>query len=342
VNGVEVLEPWIEGNVVYERFGIAGVEVIFTRPFLLRVELARRLKGLVVVLDLAFNAGLNLRRTLDDLMGWQDLAMLAFVKSTRGFIEELGPRLIFWADHHPHPAWQCYVGDERFLLKERNIALACAQLLRNKVVREVRRPNVILAHGDFDGVMSAAFFLLNGRKPYPQAKRDSVYADARCGAMSLRGERYEKALKSNIRNMSLRGAMLEELVSSQGRSKDARKILDEAVEEYEKWILPMTLKLAKEYERFGIVNVVDVRGASAHFDLTELLTLGQKQIGKWGVAVVISQASSKGRARIAVSGNVKKWRFNELFGVGGASNRVQLGISRLDEVIEKCNMIGGE
>lgn len=110
-----------------------------------------------------------------------DLAFAAkdrFETATRPFIQELGLRLAKWIDHHPHPAWAEYEGDPRFLLVDKTTAPACPELVTPELIREIGEVHHVFAHGDFDGVISAAKFLRGGEPPYPEADADGRAIDA--------------------------------------------------------------------------------------------------------------------------------------------------------------------
>lgn len=134
-------------------------------PRLVYVETPKRLPsppplGRVVTLDLAFAAGER------------------FETTTRPFIEALGLRLARWIDHHPHPAWERYEGDPRFLLVDKKRAPACPELIHPELVREIGEVDHIYAHADFDGLISAAKYLRGGLPPYPEADEDARAIDA--------------------------------------------------------------------------------------------------------------------------------------------------------------------
>lgn len=117
-------------------------------------------EGRVVTLDLAFAAG-----------GW-------FERATRPFILDLGLRLARWIDHHPHPAWSEYEGDPRFLLVDKQEAPACPQLVTPELIESIGPVDHVIAHADFDGMLSAAKFLRGGTQPYPEADEDGRAIDA--------------------------------------------------------------------------------------------------------------------------------------------------------------------
>src|SRR5207237_188318 len=102
-----------------------------------------------------------------------------FEKSTRPFIEALGDRLAIWIDHHEHPlGWaRCREGP-RFVLVPNRIAHACPELVTPEVVRKAGPVDVVVAHADLDGLLSAVKFLRNGVPPWPEADEDARAADS--------------------------------------------------------------------------------------------------------------------------------------------------------------------
>ncbi|MEM6733974.1 MAG: hypothetical protein AAF658_20595, partial [Myxococcota bacterium] len=139
---------------------------------------ARRM-GRVVLVDLAFAYGER------------------FESTTRPFIEQAGEDLRMWIDHHPHEAWPRYAGDPRFVLVDKRDAPACPELVTEERAELMKRDGVetVLAHGDFDGCLSAVKVVLEGREPYPGADEDARAIDApgrgfRC---SERGDRLAQA-----------------------------------------------------------------------------------------------------------------------------------------------------
>jgi hypothetical protein len=118
-------------------------------------------EGRVAVVDVAFAAGDN------------------FEKSTVPFLDALGDRLALWIDHHEHPlGWSRVRGDPRFLLVPNRIAHACPELVTPEVVRKAGPVDVVVAHADFDGLLSAVKFLRGGLAPWPEADEDARAADS--------------------------------------------------------------------------------------------------------------------------------------------------------------------
>jgi len=115
----------------------------------------------VAVVDVAFAGGEN------------------FEKSTVPFLEALGDRLAIWIDHHEHPVgWARYRGDPRFVLVPNQIAHACPELVTPETVRRAGHVDVVVAHADFDGLLSAVKFLRGGIPPWPEADEDARAADS--------------------------------------------------------------------------------------------------------------------------------------------------------------------
>ena len=139
------------------------------------------------VLDVAFAGGNATHRTLD-------------------FIAAAGERLRLWIDHHEHPqAWPAFEQDPRFVLVSSRRAHACPELVTAERVARAGDVRVLLAHHDFDGLMSAVRFVLGGKEPYEGADEDARAADApgRGHVLGPTGKRLAAAL-------SEAGAQLEE------------------------------------------------------------------------------------------------------------------------------------
>lgn len=139
------------------------------------------------VLDVAFAGGNATHRTLD-------------------FIAAAGDRLRLWVDHHEHPqAWPSFESDDRFVLVSSRRAHACPELVTPEVVAAAGRVDAVLAHHDFDGLMSAVRFELGGRPPYDEADEDARAADApgRGHVLTARGQRLSEALSQASAQLEL-------------------------------------------------------------------------------------------------------------------------------------------
>jgi hypothetical protein len=116
---------------------------------------------------------------------------------TQRFMEENGASLAAWVDHHKHDAWPQYALDARFVLVPNVLAHACPELVTPDVVRRVGPVAMVLAHSDFDGMMSAVNWLREGVPPYPEANEDARAADSpgRGHVFCARGWRLAEALE---------------------------------------------------------------------------------------------------------------------------------------------------
>ena len=118
-------------------------------------------EGRVAVVDVAFAGGEN------------------FEKSTLPFLEALDDRLAIWIDHHEHAlGWSRFRDDPRFVLVPNRIAHACPELVTPEVVRKAGPVDVVVAHADLDGLLSAVKFLRGGSPPWPEADEDARAADS--------------------------------------------------------------------------------------------------------------------------------------------------------------------
>lgn len=149
----------------------------FTRPG--KLPPAAALPGRVAVLDLAFD-GADPER---------DLRWAA----------ALGPRLAVWIDHHDQPCWAGLADDPRYVLIPRAQAPACPPLVTAERVARFGPAGALLAHGDLDGVLSAAkWTLLQLGLPVPDwLDPDGIAADTRRGVLSPRGARLDQALRGS-------------------------------------------------------------------------------------------------------------------------------------------------
>ena len=135
--------------------------------------------GRAVVVDVAFAAAAQ----------WQT--------KTKPFIDGLGDRLAMYVDHHEHrEAWPLYVGDPRFLLVQNRIAHACPELVTPELCARVGPVDVVVAHHDFDGLLSAVKFIKGGKQPWPEADEDARAIDSpgRGHALSPLGARLALAM----------------------------------------------------------------------------------------------------------------------------------------------------
>jgi hypothetical protein len=208
-------------------------------------------KGRVAVVDVAFAAGDN------------------FETSTLPFIEAVGERLAIWVDHHEHPlGWSRFRGDPRFVLVPNREAHACPELITPELVRRAGPVDLIHAHADFDGLLSAVKFLRGGVPPWPEADEDARAADSpgRGHSFSPRAQLISAALdyaQSELRTAqrdALRQQIVEALV--QGALPPALEHrLQELARAQEEALAPVEDLAATAREEAGGVLVVRVEKA---------------------------------------------------------------------------------
>lgn len=137
-----------------------------TTPKLLWVTHPRHLPkapatGRAVVVDVAFAAAGQ----------WKS--------KTKPFLDALADRLIRFIDHHEHKeAWNIYGADPRFLLVPNRVAHACPELVTEALMADIGQVDVVVAHHDFDGLVSAVKVLRRGKAPWPEADEDARAVDS--------------------------------------------------------------------------------------------------------------------------------------------------------------------
>ena len=145
-------------------------ELAFASPR--KLPRARELKGRVVVLDVAFAS---------------EASGGGFEKITLPFIEELGPRLAGWVDHHDHVMHDEYRRRSAVRARTKAEHGACPEMVTPELVARIGPVDTIVCHTDFDGLCSAAKWLRGGTEPYAGADDDARAIDTRIGAPSATG-----------------------------------------------------------------------------------------------------------------------------------------------------------
>jgi hypothetical protein len=101
---------------------------------------------------------------------------------TRPFLTALGDRLLAFVDHHEHPeAWPAYAHDPRFVLVHHRLAHACPELVTPTLIDRiggVDAVDAVVAHHDFDGLLSAVKLLRGGVPGYDEADEDARAVDS--------------------------------------------------------------------------------------------------------------------------------------------------------------------
>ncbi|MFL5398095.1 MAG: hypothetical protein ACJ79P_09380 [Myxococcales bacterium] len=187
-------------------------------------------EGRVAAVDVAFAAGDGYERV------------------TVPFLDALGDRLALWVDHHEHPVgWARYRDDPRFILVPNREAHACPELVTEELVIRAGPVDNVIAHADFDGLLSAVKFLRKGIPPWPEADEDARAVDSpgRGHSLSARARLYvaaldeaAAALRSKQRD-SLRQDLVEALVQSPARIPPALEArLEKLAREHEETLAP--------------------------------------------------------------------------------------------------------
>src|SRR5229473_1455587 len=245
-------------------------------------------EGRVAVVDVAFAGGEN------------------FETSTLPFLEALGDRLAIWIDHHEHPlGWARFRDDPRFLLVPNQQAHACPELVTPEVVRKAGKVDVVVAHADFDGLVSAVKFLRGGEPPWPEADEDARAADSpgRGHAYSARARLLAEALdhaQSEFRTAQ-REALRQEIAAALVQGGELPPALKARVEElaraHEDALRPVEALALGAREEAGGVLVVRVVTAATFREGVDLSLCDELTAGRSDYR--FAQADDGGRTIIA-------------------------------------------
>jgi len=303
-------------------------ELAFASPR--KLPRARDLKGRVVVLDVAFAS---------------EAASGGFEKITLPFIEQLGPRLAGWVDHHDHVLQARYRNDPRFVLATKAEHGACPEMVTPEVVARIGHVDTIVCHTDFDGLCSAAKWLRGGTEPYPGADDDAWAIDTRTAQPGPIGHRFDRALRARPRDTSLFGLIVRHLAG--GLSDPSLwETIDKAAAE----LAPIEEVTRKIAARYAIVDLapgpavppairslalVDATVHHGKYDKTLLLLLGQERAS---LAMVIDLDTLTLAARYDSGVN-----FLDLLGLsGGMPTLVSVPRTRQAEAFSKLGVDASE
>ncbi len=302
----------------------ARVQLAFASPR--KLPRAQDLKGRVVVLDLAFAS---------------DVAGGGFEKITLPFIQELGPRLVGWVDHHDHVMHERYRDDPRFVLTTKAEHGACPEIVTSSVIERIGPVDTIVCHTDFDGLCSAAKWLRGGVEPYPGADDDARAIDTRTASPGPIGQRFDRALRARPRDTALFGLVVRHLADG---LEDAS--LWEPVDRAAAELAPIeaqTRRIAESYRILdlraragvppGIRSLAYVEATAHHgkYDKTLLLLLGQERAG---MAMVLDLDTLTLAARYGSGVS-----FLDLLGLsGGMPTLVSIPKKRMHEALEKLGV----
>jgi hypothetical protein len=299
-------------------------ELAFASPR--KLPPARDLKGRVVVLDVAFAS---------------EAASGGFEKITLPFIEQLGPRLAGWVDHHDHLMHARYRGDPRFVLATKAEHGACPEMVTPDVVARIGAVDTIVCHTDFDGLCSAAKWLRGGQEPYAGADDDARAIDTRTGSPGPVGRRFDRALRARPRDTALFGLVVRHLAAGledaslwSGVDRAAAEL--DGIEEVTRQIAAgyVVVDLRPQARLPAAVRSLAFVDATAHhgqYDKTQLLLLGQERAG---VAAILDLDTVSFAARFDSGVS-----FLELLGLsGGMPTLVSIPKKRMRDALEKLGI----
>jgi hypothetical protein len=289
---------------------------------------AQELNGRVVVLDVAFAS---------------EASGGGFQKLTLPFIDALGPRLAAWVDHHDHLEHARYSGDPRFVLSTKAEHGACPEMVTEELVARIGPTDTIVCHTDFDGLASAAKWMLGGKEPYPGADDDARAIDTRIGKPSSVGDRIDRAIRARGRDYGLLGAIVR-LLTSGLSDASLWEPIDRAASELVE-IERTTRKLAEGYLRVDLrkcpfpkastLAFVDVTGKGDRYDKTQLLLIGQERAS---LALLVDRDTLTLAAPFDSGAN-----FLDLLGLsGGMPTLVSVSKTRLSEALRALGVESGD
>ena len=265
-----------------------------------------------------------------------------FEKVTLPFIEELGPRLAGWVDHHDHVMHDRYRADPRFVLATKAEHGACPEMITPEIVQRIGPVQTIVCHTDFDGLCSAAKWLGGGVEVYPGADADARAIDTRTSLPGPIGERFDRAIRARPRDLALFGLIVRHLAS--GLQDPA---LWAEVDLAAAQLLPieeLTRQIARGYrilhlrpegqrlpEAVRTLAFVDASHEHGKYDKTLLLLLGQQRA---------NLAATLDRDTLTLAaGYASGVSFLSLLGLsGGMPTLVSIPARRLPEALEKLGV----
>ncbi|MCA9601111.1 MAG: hypothetical protein R3A78_03370 [Polyangiales bacterium] len=270
---------------------------------------ASKLPGRVAVVDIAFAA---------------NTGGATFEKITKPFIDGLGDRLAMWVDHHDHELHAEYNKDPRFLLRTKAQHGACPEMITPEVVAKAGPVDTICCHVDFDGLCSAAKWILGGEEPYQGADADARAIDTRTGTPSELAATIDRALRAHPRDEALHGLVVNFLA---GRAKDKGlfETIEGAAEQF-RVMEEQARALAAGYRVEGKLAIVDATERKKPYDKTLLLLLGQERAP---ISVVYDESTVTAAAHFDSGIDLLK-----ILGLsGGMPTRVSVARNQLEVVL---------
>ena len=240
---------------------VGGMQVALGTPR--RLPRTQSLSGRVAVVDIAFASESGGRKN-------------GFERTTLRFIDELGDRLVAWVDHHDSRHHARFAADPRFTLSTKAEHGACPEMITPELVRAAGPVDTVVCHDDFDGLASAAKWIMGGAEPYPGCDADARAIDTRVGLPGPLGTRIDRALRARRRDPSLALAVVSLLAGAMA-DESIWSLIDAAGHE----LLPLedaAKELAEQYQRVSDeLSIVDASARAGEYDRTLLLLLGQEQ-----------------------------------------------------------------
>lgn len=280
-----------------------------------RLPRPKTLPGRVVVVDIAFAA---------------DSESSSFEKTTKPFIDGLGPRLAMWVDHHDHVLHASYANDPRFVLRTKAEHGACPEMVTPERVALAGEIDTICCHIDFDGLCSAAKWIRGGIEPYDGADADARAIDTRIGKASERGENLDRALRARPKDDGLKGLIVRFLADGANDLGVYRDLV--AIASEVRVLEDNAREMAKRYVVEQNLAMVDARGKQPPYDKTLLLLVGQERAP---VSIVYDDTTVT-----LAAGFESGIDLLALLGIsGGMPTRVSVGAHRLDEAVEKVRAL---
>ncbi|WP_437318640.1 hypothetical protein [Sorangium sp. So ce385] len=285
-----------------------GFDLAFASPR--KLPRARDLRGNIAVLDIAFAS---------------EAGGKSFETVTLPLIQELGPRLAAWVDHHDSAHHARFAGDPRFVLSTKAEHGACPEMITPEVVARAGRVDTLVCHVDFDGLASGAKWMRGGVEPYPGCDDDARAIDTRIGVPGPVATRMDRALRARPRDQALFGLIVRHLAS--GLSDPSLWAPIDAAGAELAVMEAETRRIALRYERVepGLV-LVDASQRGGPYDKTLLLLIGQERAP---ISVVVDNDSVTFAARFDSGVN-----FLETFKIsGGMPTRISLQRSKLKDAL---------
>ena len=247
-----------------------GIQVAIASPRSL--PNAKLLKGRVVVLDLAFAHSKPSGR---------------YPSITHKLIDQLADRLALFLDHHDSEFHEEFKDNERFILATKAEHGACPEMIDCSLVERVGQIDSILCHGDLDGLMSAAKWIMGGHEPYSGSDHDAWCVDTRLEIPSAQGLLMDRALRAHFKDPQVKSLVLKYLLSK-AQDQAIRSGLEDLGSETKR-LEEAAESLAKSYQMLSdTVSYIDTRSSYLKFDKTHLLLCGQK-LGQ--IAIVRTEES---------------------------------------------------